>query len=191
MTGNPSSTFIPMPQSPAIDLRTGYPTMEWYRYWEQPAFSSITITGTLPVASGGTGISSGTSGGVLGFIGPTTIASSGVLGKYEIVFGGGPGGLPSTPIGLGDTNLVLHGNSNGYPSWGKINLATDVTGSFGVPQGGTGLTSGATGSLLYFNSTYSIATLLPGPNNYVLTMNAGIPAWEKPQIDLATLWIFA
>jgi hypothetical protein len=50
----------------------------------------------VPVADGGTGISSGTSGGVPYFSGSTTIASSGALAANALVIGGGAGAAPST-----------------------------------------------------------------------------------------------
>jgi hypothetical protein len=62
------------------------------------------VTGTIycsggtdvAVADGGTGLSSGTSGGVLAFTASGTIASSGALAANAIVIGGGAGVAPST-----------------------------------------------------------------------------------------------
>lgn len=54
------------------------------------------LTGTLPVANGGTGLTSGTSGGVLAFTASGTIASSGALAANALVIGGGAGVAPST-----------------------------------------------------------------------------------------------
>lgn len=44
---DPSTTPIPMPQSPVVDLRTGYASMEWYRFWNQPSFQSIAFPGKI------------------------------------------------------------------------------------------------------------------------------------------------
>lgn len=57
---------------------------------------NISITSPLPVANGGTGIASGTSGGVLAFTATGTIASSALLGANCIVVGGGAGVVPAT-----------------------------------------------------------------------------------------------
>ena len=187
MTTVSATTPIPMPQSPVVDLHTGYARMEWYRFFNQPNFQNVSLTGSISVADGGTGLTSGTPGGVLTFIGPTTITSSGPLGAGQIVLGGGAG-VPTTPVGLGGPALVLHGGAQ--PSWGLVNLATDTIGSFGVGQGGTGLTAGTTGGLLYFNSPFSMLSLPIGPANYVLTSVSGSPAWVLPQVDLATLWAY-
>ena len=54
------------------------------------------IAGTVDVANGGTGLSSGTSGGVLAFTATGTIASSAALAASALVIGGGAGVAPST-----------------------------------------------------------------------------------------------
>ena len=174
-----------MPQSPVVDLKTGYARMEWYRYFNQPNFQNVTLSGSFGVPSGGTGLTSGIPGGVLTFVGPTTIASSASLGANQIVLGGGTG-VPTTPVGLGSPTNVLHGGI--VPSWGPVNLSTDTVGSFGVPQGGTGLTAGTSGGLLYFTNPFNMASLPIGPANYVVTSILGVPTWAINQPDLATLW---
>ncbi len=77
------------------------------------------VTGILPVANGGTGIASGTSGGVLYYSAAGTLASSGALTASAITLGGGAGAAP-TSLGLGTTTTVLHGNAGGAPTWGAI-----------------------------------------------------------------------
>lgn len=54
------------------------------------------LAGTVDVANGGTGLSSGTSGGVLAFTATGTIASSAALAASALVIGGGAGVAPST-----------------------------------------------------------------------------------------------
>lgn len=61
----------------------------------------------VPVNHGGTGLTGGTSGGILAFVGPTTIASSALLAQHGIVLGGGVGAVPSTPVALGTAGYVL------------------------------------------------------------------------------------
>lgn len=54
------------------------------------------VAGTLPVANGGTALASGTSGGVLAFTAPGTLASSAALASTALVIGGGAGAVPKT-----------------------------------------------------------------------------------------------
>src|SRR5262245_35762367 len=93
--------------------------------------TAAAVTGTLPVGNGGTGITSGTSGGVLAFTAAGTIASSGALTANRIVLGGGAGVAPTVLGSLGTTTTVLHGNAAGAPTFGLVDLSTDVTGSIG------------------------------------------------------------
>jgi hypothetical protein len=58
--------------------------------------SVTSTTGILPVANGGTGLASGTSGGVLAYTATGTLASSTALAASALVIGGGAGAAPST-----------------------------------------------------------------------------------------------
>ena len=95
---------------------------------------SLTVgwTGTLAVARGGTGIASGTSGGIPYFSAGTTITSSGILAANRLVLGGGAGAAPATLGSLGTTTTVLHGNAAGAPTFGAVSLANDVTDSLAI-----------------------------------------------------------
>lgn len=105
----------------------------------QPSFSNI--SGTVAVSQGGTGITSGTSGGILGFTAAGVIASSVALTASALILGAGAGATP-TPLGsLGTTTTVLHGNAAGAPTWGAVSLTADVSGTLPVGNGGTGVTS--------------------------------------------------
>lgn len=110
----------------------------------QPTTGALgTITLTLPatsgtfyvtggtdvsVADGGTGLSSGTSGGIPYFSSGTTMASSATLTANAIVLGGGAGAAPTTLGSLGTTSTVLHGNAAGAPTFGAVSLTADVSG---------------------------------------------------------------
>ena len=67
---------------------------------------------TVTVAQGGTGISSGTSGGILAYTASGTLASSGVLAQFGIVLGGGAGAVP-TSTAVGTATYVLTSNGSG------------------------------------------------------------------------------
>ena len=56
----------------------------------------LTSASAVTVAQGGTGLTSGTSGGILGFTASGTLASSAALTANAIVIGGGAGATPTT-----------------------------------------------------------------------------------------------
>ena len=102
------------------------------------------VTGTLPVANGGTGLTAGTSGGILAYTGTGTLASSALLAANALMIGGGIGVAPSTTTtGTGVLTFL------GTPSSANLAAAvTDETGSgvlvFGTsPTFTTSLNSGA------------------------------------------------
>lgn len=102
--------------------------------WQTPVIDVSAVTGTLAVTHGGTGITSGTSGGVLYFSGTTAIASSAALAANQIVLGGGAGQPPATLGSLGTTTTVLHGNAAGAPSFSAI-VAGDLDSTLKVVFG--------------------------------------------------------
>ena len=194
--------------------------------------SNLGSTSSLSTSLGGTGLSSGTSGGILGFTGSTTLASSGVLTANQLIVGGGAGATPATLLagtqnqvmvmgavnpgwgqvnlgstsavtgtlgiingGLGNisatsygvlyydtglgyyattqqgtTGLLFHGATGNKPTWAKVNVASEVTGSLGVANGGTGNTSFTTNGVLYYdNVSGSVLSTSAGTLGYVLT----------------------
>ena len=153
--------------------------------------NALAVTGTvlfntaLGVASGGTGLASGTSGGILGYTASGTLASSVALTNHAIVLGAGAGATP-TPLGsLGTTTTVLHGNASGAPTFGAVNLATDVTGSLPTPvnaQTGTSYTFLSTdiGGIVTFSNASAVAVTLPqatgsfGAGSTILVENKGV-----------------
>ena len=122
---------------------------------------AVTLAGTLGVASGGTGLTAGTSGGVLGYTATGTLASSVALTANALVLGAGAGATPTPMASLGTTTTVLHGNASGAPTFGAVSLTADVTGVLPTANGGTNL-GGATpftsGGVVYASSTSALAT---------------------------------
>lgn len=134
---------------------------------------NLDTTGTLGVGRGGTGLSIGTSGGVLAFTGSTTIASSAALTASAIVLGGGAGAVPGVLASLGTTTTLLHGNASGPPTFAAVNLATaEVTGILAAGNGGSAnaffAVSGPAASIKTFT--------FPNASSTVLTSNAAVTA---------------
>jgi hypothetical protein len=100
--------------------------------------SVMSVTGIVQVANGGTGITSGTSGGILAYTAAGTLASSAALTANALVLGGGAGATPAPLASLGTTTTVLHGNAAGAPTFGAVSLTADVTGTLPVGNGGSG-----------------------------------------------------
>lgn len=181
------STDIRFPLTPIID-NNGDLSLEWQQWLQNPQILTLEITEALAVSSGGTGLTEGISGGVLAFTDTDTIASSGLLGQYKLVLGGGAGSVPSTPVGLGTTTTVLHGNAAGAPSWGAVQLAgasKDVTGTLAIGNGGTNSAAALSGSSIMISNGSAIVQGAAGTTTTVLHGNAsGAPTYAA--VNLAT-----
>ena len=168
--------------------------------WNGVDFVTVSVTSTtgiLPVANGGTGLSSGTSGGVLAYTATGTLASSTALAANALVIGGGAGAAPSTTttgtgvvtalgVNTGTAGaFVVNGGALGTPSSGTV---TNLTGTANITVTGgasgaiaattlsaTGITtlSAATTPLLLSGAGSSSTTL---PSNYAIRINAGVTA---------------
>ena len=117
---------------------------------------AISLSGTaLPVANGGTGLTTGTSGGVLAYTAAGTLASSTALAASALVIGGGAGAAPSTTttgtgvvtalgVNTGTAGaFVVNGGALGTPSSGTV---TNLTGTASININGTvGATTPAAG----------------------------------------------
>jgi hypothetical protein len=144
-------------------------------------------SGTLAVARGGTGLGSGTSGGILGFTATGTLTSSALLTQNAIVLGGGAGATPSTLGSLGTTSTVLHGNAAGAPTFGAVSLSADVTGTLGVGNGGLGITSGTSGGILGFTGSGTLASSgLLAQNRLMIGGGAGATPTTLGSLGTAT-----
>lgn len=149
-----------------------------------PTFGAVAlgseVAGQLPVANGGTGLASGTSGGVPYFNSTSTMASSAALTANALVIGGGAGNAPSTLGSLGTTSTVLHGNASGAPTFGAVSLTADVAGTLPIDKGGTNATTvGSAGSVAYSTGTaYGFSAV--GTAGYILTSSGiGAPVWTQ------------
>jgi len=155
---------------------TGLTTFGSANYALYSTSSSALVAGTLPVAAGGTNVTSFTANG--------------------IVYGNGTSALGVTAAGA--TGEVLIGNTGSAPTWGSLSGsavttfqtslsgltpstatsgAVTLAGTLGATSGGTGLTSYTTGDIIYSSATNTLAKLPIGTNGYVLSVASGIPSW--------------
>lgn len=124
-------------------------------------------SGTLAVARGGTGLGSGTSGGILAFTASGTLASSGALTANQLVIGGGAGVAPSS-LGAGTQYqpLVMGAANPGYAAL-DLAQAASHTGILPFGNGGTGFASAADGQLLIgktSDGSWNKTTIAAGTN---------------------------
>lgn len=100
---------------------------------------------SLTVAKGGTGLTSGTSGGIPYFNAASTMASSGALTSNGVVLGGGAGSAPKTTTAGTAYQVLRVPAGGGAPAFGEIDLSNPaaVTGVLPLTKGGTGATTQA------------------------------------------------
>ena len=121
--------------------------------WGAVALTSQ-VSGALPVANGGTG--------------QTTLTSNGV------VVGNGASAVTVTAAGAANTVL----RSGTPPAFGKVDLATDITGTFTVANGGTGVASLSNNGVVVGNGTGPVSVTAAGTTGTVLKgVSAGDPVF--------------
>lgn len=121
---------------------------------------SSAVTGTLPVGNGGTGITTYAAGDLLYATASTTLAK-----------------LAATATAF----VLLSGTA---PSWGKVALASAVSGTLPVASGGTGQTAFTAGNLLYASAATTVTGLATTASGKVLVSGAA-PSWGLVDLSAA------
>lgn len=119
-----SATAVPNAQTPFVDTARRI-SREWLQWLTSGGLNvnlnaGTGITGTLPVANGGTGAAT--------------------LTNHAVLLGSGTSAIGTVPVGL--TGQVLLGHTGANPSFGAVDLTADVTGILPLANGGSGLSSG-------------------------------------------------
>jgi hypothetical protein len=162
-------------------------------------------SGYLAVAQGGTGLGSGTSGGVLYYSASGTLASSAALAASSIVVGGGAGVAPSTVttgtgvvtalgVNTGSAGaFVVNGGALGTPTSGDLSNCTNIpvnqaTGTLAVANGGTGITSFGTGVATWLGtpSSANLATAVTDETGSGSLVFATSPSLTTPTLGVAS-----
>jgi len=157
----PAPLTAPVPTGMLV-YSTGGAVTDGFYYWTGAAWKRF-VQATVQVNEGGTGLISGTSGGIPAFTGVTTITSSGLLTQNALVIGGGAGATPSS-LTIGTANQVLSVNSGatGYThraikqqigTWGRSNLARNHNNQqlLIVAVGGTSMSVSGSRMMMPFN----------------------------------------
>lgn len=122
--------------------------------------ASTDLTGAVPVANGGTNLTSYTIGDLIYASGATTL---------------------SKLAGVATGNAVISGGVATAPSWGKIGLTTHVSGTLPAANGGTGIASYTIGDLVYASGATAISALAGVATGNALISGgvATAPSWGK------------
>lgn len=126
------------------------------------------ITGVLTVPNGGTGLASGTSGGVPYFSSTTAMTSSALLASNGVLVGGGAGATPAS-ITAGTNGQLLVGVTSGAPAFGSsVSAATTFSGGIVFGAGASNLNNYQTGT-----NTVAVSGCTTAPNLTVTATRVG------------------
>jgi hypothetical protein len=118
---------------------------------------AVTLGGTLNVGSGGTGASTFTANAILVGAGTSAV----------------------TTISPGSNKNVLQSNGTTWAST-ALSAADITTGVLAAANGGTALSSYATGDIIYASALNTLSKRTIGSSGQVLTVSGGVPVWASP-----------
>lgn len=161
-----------------------------------PVFSTTGATGGLLKAAT-TKISFVPSTGILSVVGLTLTtalsATNGGTGKTSYAIGDLLYADTTTSLaslaGVATTNVLRSGGVGAAPAWGKVVMSTDVSGTLGVTNGGTGKNSIYTQwGIVYAAATTALSSTAAGTTGQFLrATTSGAPVWVALQTPDATV----
>ena len=180
-----------------------------------PSYGKIdlttTVSGTLPIANGGTNLTTYTTGDIVYASAANTLSKLADVAVGSYLRSGGVTTAPlwstltlpnssttgdllyssassviSTLADVATGNALISGGVGVAPSWGKISLTTAVSGTLPIANGGTNLTTYTTGDLVYASATNTLNKLADvATGNALISGGVGVaPSWG--QISLTT-----
>jgi hypothetical protein len=205
MATSPNATQITPPRVALIDERTGAVSREWYRWF----YSLYNIVGgglgIVPVASGGTGLSTIPTNGQLligngtGYtlntlgvgagisvtngIGTITLANTGVLSNIAsagISVSSATGNVTIANTGV----LSFSGGTTGLTPATATTGAITLAGTLVIANGGTNGSATPTAGAVAYGTGTAYAFTAAGTAGQVLTSaGAGVPTWVTPVVN--------
>lgn len=136
------------------------------------AFSTV-----VPVSGGGTGLANGNSGGILGFTGSNTIASSAALAQFGLVVGGGAGNTP-TAITPGTSAQLLLAQTSANPSWNTMSgdATIGATGALTIANGAVTVAKQANAAAFTLEGNFTSGSAAPQFSTVAALTNKASPA---------------
>ena len=95
--------------------------------------------------------------------------------------------LAASKVGLGNvenTALSTWAGSANITTLGTVSTGTWNATAIGTTKGGTGLTSYASGDILYASATDTLAKLAKGTDGQILTLASGVPSWAAVPTEI-------
>lgn len=126
----------------------------------QCALSYSGPSDALPVPYGGTGLTSGTSGGIPYFNASNTIASSALLAQFGVLLGGGLGGSPTNIAVPSTANEIFMSGSASTPAWSTSTWPATTTAN----------------DILYSSSTNTVGQIATVNDGILATNSSGVPS---------------
>ena len=202
MATSPNSTQITPPRVSLIDERTGAVSREWYR-WFYSLYDLVGAgVGVIPVASGGTGLSTIPTNGQLligngtGYTLNTLTPSSGItvtnaLGTITIANSGVLSNVAGTGISVssatGDVTisntgvLSFSGGATGLTPATATTGAVTLAGTLAIANGGTNGSATPTAYGVAYGTGTAYAFTAAGTTGQILTATTGgAPTWAAP-----------